>query len=392
MVDIERYGETTSHNVNVKTSCLNKSARNRRTPHCTCSNKCGARACAYPIKGIGEYVHGINREAHGCAANTVGNGDEQRTLRDKYTSDIGLHPPGNNCHRKELHASLCNKSRGECSLNEKTKQLPSLCTYLLDHTSTSATSKCACRDLYDRVSANNQTDIGINHTLPYLEIPPEFRLSSCQEASNKRWSTPPETDPWNTSRTDLQLRPWSFKVTILCFLVSVLLMCKGTVCFVYAEDSSHFSTLSPFLTYINGSLSQPYLSQPSCVPLTSNLTNHICDIRLKESKEDRKRIMLLRKANTNFCGLPLVNVLSKEAIYNVTQRPSRVCSRALRHVERTDADVSDMYCQFMDVINRIDEHEMFDGEDHRARCVVSKPFIKHCFRRKLLLVLFLLVK
>ncbi|XP_052784828.1 uncharacterized protein LOC128220460 [Mya arenaria] len=291
--------------------CLNTTDRKRKT-----CNICGLYACANGREG-----------KHG-----------------KPNNNTSVTHQGNNCRcHSTAHAQVGNS----CPGGERS-YFSTDCTY---SSSISSTSSKVSDDKYDCSKPPCQETI--DQSLPYLEIPPEARAECSIETLQTNWL--PHTPH---SKTSL-IGPRNFSVTVLCILFPVLLMCKCCVCHLYSDNhvscDQEQSSNPSYLTLLNGTVLPPLSGQ--CLSLTTNLVDDICEIPLKAS---HNRMLLLRKTSTNFCGLPLVNILSKDEIKRVTQcSRDRGCARVLRAVEELDSELSDMYCHFTDVLARIDCGEMF---------------------------------
>ncbi|KAH3797544.1 hypothetical protein DPMN_151126 [Dreissena polymorpha] len=178
----------------------------------------------------------------------------------------------------------------------------------------------------------------------------------------------------------------TFTITLFYVLISLLLMCKSSVCLLCSnEDRLNQTSLSfglserpSYLGFIDRNKFPKIYSQ--CKPLTSNFVNDVCDIKLKSTISSRS--MELRKLHTNFCGYPLVNVLSSEEIRRVTHCSKGDCLSVLQAVQYMDSELSDMFCQFTDVVNMIDCKEVFATLGNCDKCKVRRQFYRRFYFTK----------
>lgn len=194
-------------------------------------------------------------------------------------------------------------------------------------------------------------------SLPYLEIPLTSGSRSLRSSNSDLRYHLPYAFP--RLLVNFRLTPAIFYI-----IISMLLLCKGCTCF--CSDSLAVSvTQPPYLTKLNETNMAAISGQ--CLTMTGNVVETICE------KPTTKRGELLRKSNyrTNFCGLQLDSILSKEE-KNTVKNCARDngCARVLRHVQEIDEELSKMYCQFSDILERIDCEDMFPTNRNCQLCKV----------------------
>ncbi|KAL4220303.1 hypothetical protein ACF0H5_020710 [Mactra antiquata] len=151
------------------------------------------------------------------------------------------------------------------------------------------------------------------------------------------------------------------KFIVFCILISMLLLCKGCVC--TCSDNLVSRARSEYLTFVNETNMAAVSGQ--CLTMTGSVIESICETRTD------KRMRLLRHTDyyTPFCELPLYSLLSEEE-KNTVQNCARDngCARVLNHVSDIDTELSDMFCQFEDVLERIDCKDMFPNLGNCSLC------------------------
>jgi hypothetical protein len=103
-----------------------------------------------------------------------------------------------------------------------------------------------------------------------------------------------------------------------------------------------------------------------CLTVTGTLVEEICETSNK--RVDREK--LLRNISTDFCGLPLYNILSSKERHSVQCARDNGCARVINRVQEIDAELRKMYCQFTDVLERIDCGDMFSTTGDCNLCKV----------------------
>lgn len=147
----------------------------------------------------------------------------------------------------------------------------------------------------------------------------------------------------------------------------MLLLCKGCTCF--CSDTLDVS-LPPHLTQFNETNMAAVSGQ--CLTVTGTLVDEICETSNKRNKRDQDgRLKMLRNISTDFCGLPLYNILSPTERNSVQCARDNGCARVINRVQEIDAELRKMYCQFSDILERIDCGDTFSTTGDCDLCKVS---------------------
>lgn len=181
-------------------------------------------------------------------------------------------------------------------------------------------------------------------TLQYLEIPQSqgSRLQSNHSSKGQIFHSLSRS--FGTSK---------LKLVIFCIVIPMLLLCKGCACFC-SENLAVSVPSNPYLTQFNET-NMAAVSSGQCLTVTESLVEKICE----KSKKVTDRGVLLREYRTNFCGLPLDNILSQQEKDSVQCARDYGCARVLNRVQELDEELCKVYHQFLDVLERIDCVDMF---------------------------------
>lgn len=199
-------------------------------------------------------------------------------------------------------------------------------------------------------------------TLPYFELPVVSRENySYLAASSNLW----QQSHFHSKRRSFGST--NLKFTFLCFFLSLLLLCRSCMCII----SSDFPNLTKnttlrqtYLTFVNETNLQGLTGQ--CLRMTGSFADDMC-----QHKDPYQREHTLNNTRTSFCGLPLTTLLSEED-KNVVLSARENCSHVLSALQDLDQELSEMFCQFGDVLERIDCSDTFATMGNCTTCKVSQ--------------------
>lgn len=200
-------------------------------------------------------------------------------------------------------------------------------------------------------------------TLPYLELPFVARENyPYLTASSNLWR-----------RSQFHSRSSIFgtsnlKFASLCFILSMLLLCKDCMGVLLCSDPPQFTnktTRRQVLTFLNEA--DPPGLTGQCLTMTGSVADDMCQLPVTHPNH---QMDTLRETRTNFCGLPLSTVLSESDIHEV-RCAGENCTRVLSVLQVLDQELSEMFCQFRDVLERIDCNDTFSTLGDCTTCKVS---------------------
>lgn len=201
-------------------------------------------------------------------------------------------------------------------------------------------------------------------TLPYLEIPQSRGSRSQNICNSKSKLVYSLSKPFGTSR---------LKLVAFCIIISMFLLCKGCAC-ICSDNLAVSVPPNPYLTQFNET-NMAAVSSGQCLTVTEDLVEKICE----KSKKVNDRSVLLRQYRTNFCGLPIDNILSQQEKDSVQCARDNGCARVLNRVQELDEELCKIYHQFLDIIERIDCVDMFPSTGNCNLCKVSNAFLSFCY-------------
>lgn len=182
-------------------------------------------------------------------------------------------------------------------------------------------------------------------SLPYLEIPAKSR---------PRLTVEPVRHFRPTIVLPRFLKTCSFRFFIISIIISMLLLCSETIA-VSVERNE-------YLTHFNETSMAAISGQ--CLTVTGSVIENFC----QQPVRHRKASLRQNTYKTNFCGLPLDNVLSYEEKLTLQTAPASNCSHVVDRVLLIDEELSRMHCEFSNVVNRIDCKDYFPTIGGCGRC------------------------
>lgn len=202
-------------------------------------------------------------------------------------------------------------------------------------------------------------------TLPYLELPLVCRANHPYLATSSNFFYQSQFH----SRSSI-FGNYNLKFAFLCFILSMLLLCKSCVCIVCSESPRFTNKTSRqwYLTFVDETNVQGLSGR--CLTMTGSFAGDMCQ---PPSTDPNRRMDILRQTRTNFCGLPLTTIMSDEDI-NTVLCARENCAHVLSGVQALDEELSGMFCQFEDVLKRIDCGDTFANMGNCTICKVSQMF------------------
>jgi len=203
-------------------------------------------------------------------------------------------------------------------------------------------------------------------TLPYLEIPSiarEEKHPPYFAASSNLWRQ--RSQPHSKSSI---FGSSNLKLTSLCVILSMLLLCKDCMGIICSDPPSfaNRTTYRQVLTFVNEANLEGLTGQ--CLTMTGSLADDMCQ---NPTRNPTNRMDILSQTHTNFCGLPLSTILSEEDKFKVSCAREN-CTHVLSALQALDQELSEMFCQFEDVLERIDCNDTFSTLGNCHTCKVSQ--------------------
>ena len=158
----------------------------------------------------------------------------------------------------------------------------------------------------------------------------------------------------------LRLFVW-YVIFIMCALI------EGCMCSSLCAESPK---MLPGFLQVDLNQSSVGPEQGQCLTMQNDFAEYVCD----QSKANRMKA--IRKVNTNFCGLPLYNILNNTEKDVIEQcSPSYGCLSTLRYIQNLDSQLSEIYCSFMDILDRMDCEDRYSYNGNCESCKVSLVFL-----------------
>ena len=128
---------------------------------------------------------------------------------------------------------------------------------------------------------------------------------------------------------------------MVTLLVLLLMLCRG--CMSALECTVEEWDRTPWYLEFN----QSNARTDECLMVSETTIGNICEY------PNSMRLRKMRELSTNFCGLPLINVLSQQDRHNVIKcARDNGCYDSLKYVDNLDSNLKCMYSSFEELLDR----------------------------------------